>query len=131
MRFMMLYKPGKETDAPPSEREIAQMGAFIQELASEGVLLGTDGLQSSSKGARVRIAGKDKFTVTDGPFTETKELVAGYAIVQVKSKADAIELAKRFLRVVGEGESEARLMHDLPAYPPAGETTVKARQLAQ
>ena len=130
MRFMMLYKPGKETDTPPSEREIAQLGAFIQELASQGVLLATDGLQSSSNGTRVRIA-KDKFTVTDGPFTETKELVAGYAIVQVKSKADAIDLAKRFLRVVGEGESEVRLMHDMPAYPPAGETTVSAKQLAR
>ncbi len=130
MRFMMLCKPGREVDAPPTEREIAEMGAFIQELASEGVLLATEGLQSSSKGTRVRIS-KDKFTVTDGPFAETKELVAGYAIVEVKSKADAIELAKRFLRVVGEGESEVRLMHDLPAYPPAGEITVNARQLAQ
>ena len=64
---------------------------------------------------------EDKFTVTDGPFTETKELIAGYAIVQVKSKQEAIELAKRFLKVVGEGESEIRLMHDAPAFE-AGST---------
>ena len=115
MRFMMLYKPGKESDEPPTQQEIAEMGHFIEEMAKTGVLIATDGLQPSSKGARVRISG-GKFTVTDGPFTETKELVAGYAIVQAKSKQEAIELAKRFLKVVGEGESEIRLMHDVPAF---------------
>jgi len=115
MRFMMLYKPGRETDVPPTEREIAEMGRFIDEMAKTGVLLGTDGLQPSSKGARVRIEG-GKFTVTDGPFTEAKELIAGFAIVHADSKEQAIELAKRFLEVVGEGESEIRLMHDVPAF---------------
>jgi len=117
MRFMMLYKPGKETNAPPSQQEIAAMGQLIGDMAKAGVLIATDGLQHSSKGARVRIDG-GKFTVTDGPFTEAKELVAGFAIVQAKSKAEAIELAKRFLTVVGEGESEIRLMHDAPALGP-------------
>lgn len=130
MRFMMLYKPGKETNAPPSEREMAEMGSFIEELAKDGVLLATDGLQSSSMGARVRIS-KGQFTVTDGPFTETKELIAGFAIVQVKSKADAIEVAKRFLRVVDEGESEVRLMTDMPAYPPAIQNAASAGQLSR
>jgi hypothetical protein len=115
MRFMMLYKPGRETDAPPTEQEIMEMGRFIGEMAKEGVLLATDGLQPSSKGARVRIT-NGKVTVTDGPFTETKELISGFAIVQAKSKAEAIELAKRFLQTVGEGESEIRLMHDVPAF---------------
>jgi hypothetical protein len=115
MRFMMLYKPGRESDAPPTQQELAEMGRFIGEMASEGILLATDGLQPSSKGARVRIA-DGKFTVTDGPFTETKELVAGFAIVQAKSKQHAIELAKRFLKVAGKGESEIRLMHDVPAF---------------
>ena len=91
------------------------MGRFIEEMAKSGVLIATDGLQPSSKGARVRING-GKFTVTDGPFTETKELIAGYAIVEARSKQEAIELAKRFLKVVGEGESEVRLMHDAPAF---------------
>lgn len=68
-------------------------------------------------GARVRIS-EGKFVVTDGPFAETKELIAGYAIVQAKSKQEAIELAKRFLKVVGEGESEIRLMHEAPAFGP-------------
>ncbi len=115
MRFMTLYKPGKESDTPPTEKEMADMGRFIEELSKAGVLIATDGLQPSSKGARVRIDG-DKFTVTDGPFSETKELIAGYAIVDVGSKEEAIELAKRFLKVVGEGESEIRLMHGEPAF---------------
>jgi hypothetical protein len=117
MRFMMLYKPGKEADAPPSQKEMADMGQLIEEMAKAGALLAADGLQPSSKGARVRISG-GKFTVTDGPFAETKELIAGYAIVQAKSKQDAIELAKRFLKVVGEGESEIRQMHDASALGP-------------
>ena len=80
------------------------------------MLLATDGLLGSSKGARVKLA-KGKVTVTDGPFTETKELIAGFAIVQVPSKAEAIELATRFLKIAGDGESEIRQMHDVPAYP--------------
>jgi hypothetical protein len=111
MRFMMLYKPGKETTAPPTSEDMARMGALISEMAKAGVLLATDGLQHSSKGSRVEISG-GKFTVTDGPFTETKELIAGYAIIQVKSKEEALEHAKKFLKVVGEGVSEVRQMHD-------------------
>ena len=71
----------------------------------------TDGLQHSSKGSRVELS-SDKFTVTDGPFTETKELIAGYAIIQVKSKDEAIEYAKKFLKAVGQGISEVRQMYD-------------------
>lgn len=118
MRFMMLYKPGRESDAPPSEQEMCDMGELIEDMARSGVLIATDGLKSSSYGARVRWAGGEMH-VTDGPFTEAKELVAGYAIVQVGSKAEAIELAKRFLSVVREGESEIRLMHDAPAFDAA------------
>ncbi len=115
MRFMMLYKPGRETDAPPTEKEMADMGRLIGDMAKAGVLISTDGLQPSSSGVRVRISG-GKFSVTDGPFTETKELIAGYAIVRVNSKAEAIDWAKKFLEVVGEGESEIRLMHDEAAF---------------
>ncbi|HJR43441.1 MAG TPA: YciI family protein [Gemmatimonadaceae bacterium] len=111
MRFMMLYKPGRESTSPPTQEEYARMGDLIEEMAKAGVLVATDGLQHSSKGCRVRIS-DGKFVVTDGPFTEAKELIAGYAIVNVESKARAIELAKRFLAVVGEGESEVRQMMD-------------------
>src|SRR5580765_1591052 len=127
MRFMTLYKPGKESDAPPTQKEMADMGQLIEEMAKAGVLIATDGLQPSSKGARVRLSG-GKFTVTDGPFTETKELVAGYAIIQVKSKEEAIELTKRFLKVVGEGESEIRLMHDEPAFDASSQEPGKAAE---
>jgi hypothetical protein len=119
MRFMMIYKPADTKDmeagVPPTQEEMAKMGNFIQEMAQAGVLLATDGLQPSSKGARVRLSG-GKVTVTDGPFTESKELIAGFAIVQLKSKAEAIELAERFLRLAGDGESEIRQMHDAPAF---------------
>ena len=118
MRFMTIYKAPRavaDDEAPQSAADIARVGAFIEQLAREGVLLVTDGLASSAKGARVRSDG-GKITVVDGPFTESKELVAGYAIINVASKAEAIEVAKRFLAVVGDGESEVREMYDAPAF---------------
>jgi hypothetical protein len=124
---MMLYKPGRESDAPPNQQEIADMGKLIEDMAKAGVLIATDGLQPSSKGARVRIS-DGKFVVTDGPFTETKELVAGFAIVEAKSKQEAVELAKRFLTVVGEGESEIRLMHSQPAFDGESASNAEARK---
>ncbi len=122
MRFMTIYKPadvkGMEAGTPPTQEEMAKMGAFIGELAQKGILLAADGLQASSTGARVKQT-NGKVTVTDGPFTETKELIAGFAIVEVPSKAEAIELTKRFLAIAGDGESEIRQMHDMAAYPPS------------
>ena len=120
MRIMTLYKPGRESTVPPTEQEMAAMGELIAEFSRAGVLITTDGLQHSSKGKRVRIESDGKITVTDGPFTETKELVSGYAILQVKDMEQAVELTKRFLKVVGEGESEIRLMHDGPALDSSG-----------
>jgi len=118
MRFMTIYNAPRaiaDDETPPSEEDIARMGAFIDELAREGILLLTDGLASSTKGARVRSEG-GKVTVVDGPFTESKEVVAGYAIINVGSKAEAIEVTKRFLAVAGDGVSEVREMYDAPAY---------------
>ena len=114
MRFMTIYKPGFERETPPTDKEMADMGALIGEMMQKRVLVTTDGLQHSKKGARVSV-NNGTFTVTDGPFTETKELVAGFAIIEVPSKAEAIEWTKRFLSVVGQGESELRLMQDAPA----------------
>jgi hypothetical protein len=96
MRFMVIVKANKESEAGelPSKELLTEMGKFNDELAKAGVLLAADGLQASSKGARVRFSG-DKRTVIDGPFAETKELVAGYWVWQVKSKQEAIEWAKR------------------------------------
>src|SRR5262249_41220943 len=96
MRFMVIVKASKESGAGvmPSPQLLAEMGKFNEELKKAGVLLAADGLQASSKGARVRFSGA-KRTVIDGPFAETKELVAGYWIWQCKSKREAIEWLKR------------------------------------
>jgi len=115
MRFMTIYK-SVERQAPPSEEHIAAMEKFIGEIAAAGVLVRTDGLVHSSRGARVRITDDGKFTVTDGPFTESKEVVGGYAIIDVSSKEEAIEWTKRFLEVAGSGESEVREMYEQPAF---------------
>jgi hypothetical protein len=115
MRFLCIYKPGKpESDAPPSEQERAKMGKLIEDMSKAGVLLAAEGCRPTSHGVRVQIDG-GKFAVTDGPFPETKELIAGFCMLQVKSKAEAIEWTKRFLSVVGEGQSEIRLLHEMPA----------------
>ena len=96
MRFMVMVKATKESEAGvmPDEKMFAAMGKFNEELVKAGIMLAGEGLQPSSKGARVRFSG-NKRTVIDGPFAETKELVAGYWIWKVKSKAEAIEWVKR------------------------------------
>ena len=96
MRFMIIVKASKDSEAGvmPSEELLRDMGKFNEELAKAGILLAADGLHPSSKGARVRFSGKTR-TVIDGPFAETKELIAGYWLWQVKSKEEAIEWVKR------------------------------------
>ncbi len=93
---MILIKANKNSEAGvlPDEKLLAEMGKFNEELAKAGILLGGDGLQSTSKGARVRFTGQDR-TVIDGPFAESKELIAGFWLWQVKSKEEAIEWVKR------------------------------------
>jgi hypothetical protein len=93
---------------------MAAMGKLIDEMSKAGVLLATEGCLPSSRGARVRISG-GKFTVTDGPFSETKEVIGGFALFQVKSKEEAIEWTKRFLKLAGDGESEIREIYEAPA----------------
>ena len=96
MRFMIIVKASKDSEAGvmPSEKLLADMGKFNEELANAGVLLAGEGLHASAKGARVKFSGS-KRTVIDGPFAETKELIAGFWIWQVKSKQEAIEWVKR------------------------------------
>ncbi|WP_437619906.1 YciI family protein [Sorangium sp. So ce1151] len=96
MRFMILIKATKDSEAGvmPSEQLLTEMGKFNEELVKAGVMVAGDGLHPSTKGARVRFSG-DKRTVIDGPFAETKELIAGYWIWEVKSKEEAIEWVKR------------------------------------
>lgn len=111
MRFLMLYKPGFDGGPAPTPQHMQEMAQLIGEMAEAGILIATDGLQESKKGARVRVDDK-KFTVTDGPFTETKELIAGFAMVNVESKDEAIRWAKKFLALMGYGETEVRQMSE-------------------
>jgi hypothetical protein len=117
---MGLLKADKDSEAgvPPSPELMQKMGKFIEEVMKAGVLRATDGLQPSSKGKRVRLS-KGKITVIDGPFTESKELVASYALFEVKSMAEAIEWTKRFLDVLGEGECELRPLFEMSDFPDA------------
>lgn len=110
MRFMIIIKATKDSEAGimPSEQLLTEMGRFNEELMKAGVLLAGEGLHASSKGARVKFSGH-KRTVTNGPFAETKELIAGYWLWQVKSKEEAIEWVKRCPNPTGaEGEIEIR-----------------------
>ncbi len=107
MRFLVMVKGNKEYEAGamPSQQELTEMGKFSDELVKAGVMLAGEGLQPSSKGARISYSGS-KRTVRDGPFTEAKELVAGFWIWQVKSRAEALEWAKRI--PFNDGEVELR-----------------------
>jgi hypothetical protein len=110
MRFMVMVKADKDSEAGvlPSEELLAAMGKYNEELAKAGVMIAGEGLHPSSKGARVRFSG-DKRTVIDGPFSETKELVAGFWLFEVKSKEEAIEWVKRCPNpMLGDSEIEIR-----------------------
>ena len=106
MRFLSIYKT-VERNTPPSPEEMEAMGKLIEEAMKAGWLVSTEGCLPSALGARVRRT-DGKVTVTDGPFAEAKEVVGGFAILEAKSKAEAVELTKRFLSVVGQGECELR-----------------------
>jgi len=110
MRFMVIVKANDDSEkgVMPSEKLLADMGKFNEELVKAGVMLAGEGLHPSSKGARVRFSGA-KRTVFDGPFSETKELIAGYWLFQAKSLAEAIEWVKRAPNPFSEGESEIEI----------------------
>jgi len=109
MRYMSIYKT-VETGRPPTEDEMVKMGNLIEASTKNGSLISTGGLMPSATGARVRLS-NGKFSVTDGPFTESKELIAGFAILEAASKEAAIKMAKEFLQVMSVGECEVRPMH--------------------
>jgi hypothetical protein len=129
MRFLCLYKSSKPEGTPTTQQEMAAMGQLIEEMTKAGVLLATEGCLPSSKGARVRLSG-GKITVTDGPFTETKEIVGGFALIQVASKEEAIEWTKRFLAVAGDGESEIREVYEAADFDREFREAEGRRQLA-
>ena len=115
MKFLCIYKPsrpeGTSRTQQETQQEMDKMGKLIEEMTKNGSLISTEGCLPSALGARVRLAG-GKYLVTDGPFTESKEVVGGFAIIQAKSKAEAVELTKNFLQVAGEGETEIRQIYE-------------------
>lgn len=131
MRFMILLKANKDSEAGvmPGEELIREMSTYNEELVKAGVLLDGGGLQSSAKGARVLFSG-NKRTVIDGPFTETKELIAGYWMFQVKSREEAIEWVKRCPNPMGgEAEIEIRQMFEAPELTDNPELLKKEEEL--
>ncbi len=130
MRFMVIVKASKDSEAGimPKQELLAAMGKYNEELARAGVLLAGEGLQPSSKGARVKFSG-DKRTVIDGPFSETKELIAGFWLLQVKSKEEAIEWAKRSPNPHGPGaETEIEIRQVFEADDFGAELTPELRE---
>src|SRR3954470_13214442 len=129
MRFMVIVKADKSTEAGvlPSKELLTEMGKFNEELAKAGVMLAMDGLQPSSRGARVRFSG-NKRTVTDGPFSETKELIAGFWLWQVRSKEEAIEWLKRCPNPMPGTESEIEIRQVFEAEDFGAEFTPELRE---
>lgn len=119
MRFMCISYADQASEAgvPPSEEMMTRMGAFMEDVTKAGVLLSAEGLHPTARGAKLKYA-DGKLTVTDGPFTESKEIVAGWAIVQVDSMDEAIEWSRRFFAVLGEGEGEIRQIFDADDFGP-------------
>ena len=123
MRYMIIVKATQDSEAGvmPEEKLIAEMAAYHEELAKAGVLLDASGLQPSTKGWRIKYSGQ-KRTVVDGPFTEAKELIAGYTLIQVKTREEAMEWARRFPNPAGEGkpsEIEVRQLFELEDFGPS------------
>ena len=116
MRFLSIYKSA-ETGALPTQEEMATMGKLIEDGMKAGSLLAVEGCMPSATGARVRLS-NGRVTVTDGPFTESKEVIGGLAIIQASSKDKALEIVREFLHVAGDGECEVRQIFE-PGEPPA------------
>lgn len=133
MRFMMIVKASKESEAGvmPTDEMIATMGKYNEELIKAGVLVDLSGLQPTSKGFRVKFSG-GKRTIVDGPFTESKELIAGYWVIDVKSREDALEWAKKVPapQERGEGEIEVRQFFELEDFAPSPAID-EAREIAK
>jgi hypothetical protein len=112
MRFLSIYK-NVERNTPPTQEEMANMGKLIEEGFKKGWLLGTEGCLPTALGARIR-SSAGKVTVVDGPFTEAKEVVGGFALIKAASKEEAIQLTSDFLAVAGDGECELRQLYEMP-----------------
>jgi hypothetical protein len=134
MRFMIIVKasPDSEAGVLPEEALIASMADFHEQLARAGVLLDAAGLQPSTKGWRVRYGADGQRSVVDGPFTDCKELVAGYTLIQVRTREEALAWTRRFPAPIGEGQTaeiEVRQLYELDDFGP-GEATDRFRELS-
>ena len=130
MRFMLMVKANKDTEAGvmPSEQLLTEMGRFNEEMAKAGIMLAGEGLHPSSKGAKVKFSGA-KRTVVDGPFAEAKELIAGFWLIQVKSKEEAIEWVKRVPNPTGEeSEIEIRQVFETEDFGEAATPEIRAQE---
>ena len=129
MRFMILRKADKKTEAGimPSQALLAAMGKYMEEMSKAGVLLAGEGLQPTSKGARVRFA-RGKAIVTDGPFAESKEVLAGFCMIQVASREEAIDWVKRWPSLDGDGEVELEIRQIFEAEDFGAEFTPEMRE---
>lgn len=116
MKFLMTYEAKSQT--PPTAEQMKAIADFTEDMKKSGAVLMTGGLQRPAKGTHVRLAG-GKFSVTDGPFAETKELIDGFALVEANSREEAVALAERFMRVAGDGDGEILAVYDGGEAPPA------------
>ncbi len=117
MKFLMTY--AGSTKAPPTPETMAAIGRLTDEMTKAGVLLMTGGLVRPTKGTQLRLSG-EQFSVTDGPFAETKELIDGFALIRANSKEEAIEHARRFMSIAGDGEGEILQVFDAADLSPSG-----------
>jgi hypothetical protein len=113
MKFLSIYQT-QERNTPPTQEEMDRMGKLIEEGFKSGKLVATEGCLPSKLGARIRQS-NGQASVTDGPFTEAKEIVGGFAIIEVGSKQEAIEYVKEFMRLAGDGVCELRQLYEMPA----------------
>ena len=128
MRFLSIFKTA-ERNTPPSPEYVATMQKLVEEGMKAGWLVATEGCLPSALGARVRKSG-GKLTVVDGPFTESKEVIGGFAILEARSKEEAVQMARDFLKVAGDGECELRQIYTA-ADPGCGDSTATHSELAE
>ena len=123
MRFLSIYMC-PERNTPPTAEEMATMGKMVEDWMKSGKLIATEGCMPTALGARVRVD-NGKYTVSDGPFTEAKEVVGGLAILEAPSREVAVGYVKEFLEAMGQGECELRQLYDAPGAQPAGAETAE------
>lgn len=117
MRYISIFTHEKKNNVPPTEAEMAAMGKLIEDGMKSGWLIATEGVQFGQEGLRVHKDQGGDVVVTDGPFSEAKEVIGGYALMRVGSKAEVVELCRNFLKVVGQGTCEVHELFEQPAAP--------------